>query len=190
MIDMCQVIIIIIIIIIMIIITIVIRSIIVQKHLQEIIQCQDAVEHWKLEAQNAAATIGKQTQDGDWGRSSQIAQTCGVLFGTVGSLNYLSLYDRHVSSYHHHHHHHHHHNRTEAFAGDHPVPRCGGTLEVGGTECWNNHWEANAGRRLRSQQPEREKCGGGCRIVQLFLYLPTSLQVAATMVAKMILQES
>ena len=57
MIDMCQVIIIIIIIIII--------TIIVQKHLQEIIQCQDAVEHWKLEAQNAETTIGKQTQDGD-----------------------------------------------------------------------------------------------------------------------------
>ena len=52
MVDMCQVIIIII-------------TIIVQKHLQEIIQCQDAVEHWKLEAQNAETTIGKQTQDGD-----------------------------------------------------------------------------------------------------------------------------
>jgi hypothetical protein len=43
---------------------------------------------------------------------------------------------------------------------------------------------------MRSQQPEREKCGGGRKIVQLFLYLPTSLQVAATMAAKMIPQES
>ena len=42
-----------------------------------------------------------------------------------------------------------------AFVGDYPVPRCGGSLEVGGTECCSNHWEANAGRRLRSQQPDR-----------------------------------
>ena len=78
MIDMCQVIIIIIIII----------TIIVQKHLQEIIQCQDAVEHWKLEAQNAETTIGKQTQDGDWGRSSQSAKNVGVV---VESFNYFCI---------------------------------------------------------------------------------------------------
>ncbi|CAL1146547.1 unnamed protein product [Cladocopium goreaui] len=38
---------------------------IISQQVEEIIQCQDAVDHWKLEAQNAAATIGKQTQDGD-----------------------------------------------------------------------------------------------------------------------------
>ena len=154
MVDMCQVIIII--------------TIIVQKHLQEIIQCQDAVDHWKMEAQNAETTIGKQTQDGDWSRSSQIAQTCGVLFGTVGSLNYLSLYDRHVSSYHHHH------NRTEAFAGDYPVPRCGGTLEVGGTECWDNHWEANAGRRWDRSSQSAKNVGV---VVKSFNYFCISLHL-------------